>query len=560
MFTTRGTTGRSVLDHDFKRITRTFSNPSQQSIILKQERVVSSMEIDNSRRSSFSEIRTAEFVSYCKDQDLNKQITGNKDGDGDGEYSYLDDTEEELEEEVAVGMAYMSSSTTDIIENSINVDKSSTNNAKEKAVSIISDPSDDVMEGLLDPQTAEVIDSMPSDNRGDVGDFELGEFNDDDTQNLEENGLQHTLEESATNNSCGVDNLKYVNDTTENVTRNDTSAGETNKLTEKDDQSSGESARIIDLNKKFNEKIEMIERAFIDGTMALRTALIAFRDLMELLPRDIQQRISESSGNVNVHEIPHGVNADIFLPSSSITTVQETPNESDTNISDENFSAPSQNVILTPKSSSPSSDGPNVLLTPEPERPNLKRKGKQIESQDEKRRAVNEYSPKRPRSAFNYFTQDIYSSGGTAHVSPKDRFKFVRKKWKEMPEPEKDKYLEMAYADRKRYERESASKELRLRHDKPSEGERELLYVLVPTPTHQVLSAYQDYRDTLASSSTTSSNQLGQSRYEGDINTTNDTAETDNIVQDEGSTSVAINHSSNNNEVGAFVEQETFSF
>ncbi|CAG8578234.1 15415_t:CDS:2 [Dentiscutata heterogama] len=533
MFTTRGTTGRSVLDHDFKRITRTFSNPSQQSIILKQERVVSSMEIDNSRRSSFSEIRTAEFVSYCKDQDLNKQITGNvhhKDGD----------------------------------ENSINVDKSSTN-VKEKNVSIISVPSDDVMEGLLDPKTAEVIDSMPSDNRGDVGDFELGEFNDDDTQNLEENGLRHTLEESTTNNSClerhdGVDNLKYVNDTIESVTRNDSSAGETNKLNEKDEQSSGESTKIIDLNKKFNEKIEMIERAFIDGTMALRTALIAFRDLMELLPKDVQQRISESSGNINVHEIPHGVNADIFPPSSSVTTVQETPNETDTNISletDETFSAPpSQNVILTPESSSPSSDGPNILLTPEPERPSLKRKGKQIESQDEKRRAVNEYSPKRPRSAFNYFMQDIYSSGGTAHVTPKERFKFVRKKWKEVPEPEKDKYLEMAYADRKRYEREIASKELRLRHDKPSEGERELLYVLVPTPTHQVLSAYQDYRDTLASSSTTSSNQLGQSCHEDDINTTNDTAETDNIVQDEeGSTSVAINHSSNNNEVGAFVDQ-----
>lgn len=144
MFTTRGTTGRSILDHDFKRITRTLSNhtdPSQQSIILKQERIVSSMEIDNSRRSSFSEIRTAEFVSnvqYCKDQDHNKQITGNvHHEDGDGDESYIDDTEEELEEEIAVGMAYMSNS----------------------AISV---PSDDVMDDLFVPKTAQIIDSMPS--------------------------------------------------------------------------------------------------------------------------------------------------------------------------------------------------------------------------------------------------------------------------------------------------------------------------------------------------------------------------------------------------------------
>ncbi|CAG8804254.1 6952_t:CDS:2, partial [Gigaspora margarita] len=381
MFTTRGTTGRSILDHDFKRITRTLSNhtdPSQQSIILKQERIVSSMEIDNSRRSSFSEIRTAEFVSnvqYCKDQ----------------------------EEEIAVGMAYMSNSTTNIIENSIIMGESSTK-AKEKNIPAISVPSDDVMDDLFVPKTAQIIDSMPSDNRGDIGDFELGEFNDEYIQNLDENSLRHTLEESSndfgvkeidgrkvqekstTNNSShdGVDNLKYVKDTTKNVTRSDSFANKTNKLDEKNDQSSGEGSRILDLNQKFNEKIEMIERAFIDGTMALRTALIAFRDLMELIPKDIQQRIAESSGNVNVHEISHEVNADIFPPSSSITTVQETPHETDTNISleiDESLSVLSnQNVILTPEPSSPSSDGPNILLTPEPERPSLKRKGKQIES------------------------------------------------------------------------------------------------------------------------------------------------------------------------------------
>ncbi|RIB17332.1 hypothetical protein C2G38_1441445 [Gigaspora rosea] len=181
---------------------------------------------------------------------------------------------------------------------------------------------------------------------------------------------------------------------------------------------------------------------------------------MELLPKDIHQRIAESSGNVNVHEISHEVNADIFPPSSTITTVQETPHETDTNISretDESLSVlPSQNVILTPEPSSPSSDGPNILLTSEPERPNLKRKGKQIESPNEKRRAVKEYSPKRPRSAFNYFMREIFSSGGAAHVLPKDRLKLVRKKWNELSDSDKDKYFEMAHADRKRYEREIA--------------------------------------------------------------------------------------------------------
>ncbi|CAG8827124.1 27978_t:CDS:2, partial [Gigaspora margarita] len=144
-----------------------------------------------------------------------------------------------------------------------------------------------------------------------------------------------------------------------------------------------------------------------------------------------------------------------------------------------------------------------------------------------------------------------FSSGSTAHVLPKDRFKLVRKKWNELPDSDKDKYFEMAHADRKRYEREIAGKELRLRHDKPSEGERELLYVLVPTPTPQVLSAYQDYKDTVASSSTSNSNQLGQSCSENDI-----IEIVDNFEQDESSKSVARNLSSNLNEVDALSDQE----
>ncbi|CAG8724602.1 5853_t:CDS:1, partial [Racocetra persica] len=93
----------------------------------------------------------------------------------------------------------------------------------------------------------------------------------------------------------------------------------------------------------------------------------------------------------------------------------------------------------------------------------------------------------------------------------------------------------------------------RRRQDRPSDGERELVYVLAPTPTRQTLSAYQDYRDTVASSSTTDSNQLDRSGYEGGTNTTNEAV--GNIVQDEGSASVAVNHASNINEVNAFTDQ-----
>ncbi|CAG8847644.1 21150_t:CDS:2, partial [Racocetra persica] len=141
---------------------------------------------------------------------------------------------------------------------------------------VISEPSDDVMEGLMDSDSAVVLDSMPpSEDRGDVGDF--------------------VIVEETTGDRSTANKLKYADDNTKTVLRSDSCASETNKLQERDEQSSGEATKIIDLNQKFREKIEMIEQAFIDGTTALRTALIAFRDLMELLPKDIQQRIAESS-------------------------------------------------------------------------------------------------------------------------------------------------------------------------------------------------------------------------------------------------------------------------
>ncbi|CAG8625968.1 7641_t:CDS:2, partial [Scutellospora calospora] len=239
------------------------------------------------------------------------------------------------------------------------------------------------------------------------------------------------------------------------------------------------------------------------------------------------------------------------------TTAQATPQRTDSNISqdtDESLSAPpSKNLILTPEPSSPSSDGPVNLLTPEPERPSKKRKGKQIESQ-EKRRIVKDYSPKKPRSALNYFTREFNSSEDTAHILPKERYKLSRKKWKEMSTAEKDKYVDKSQTDKKKYDREVAGKEHQLRHDRPSEGERELLYVLVPTPSRQMLSAYQDYHNSETSSPTTNSNRLGQNgTTRSDSNVTNDTCETvDNI---EGSTSSAVNHASNIIEADSFTDQ-----
>ncbi|CAG8603403.1 14220_t:CDS:2, partial [Racocetra fulgida] len=252
---------RSILDHDIKRITRSVSNhtdlPQPSSIILKQERVVSSMEIENSRQS-VSEIRTVSNVHYFKDQDLNKQITDSvRHENGSGDDSYLDDTEEELEEEVAVGMAYMNSTT----RIPIKAGESSTS-PKEKDKPVITELSDDVMEGLMDSDTAVILDSLaPSENRGDVGDFVIGEFNDvENNQNVNENDLrveETTGDREMARKESTANKLKYADDNTKTVLRSDSCASETNKLQERDEQSSGEATKIIDLNQKFREKIEM---------------------------------------------------------------------------------------------------------------------------------------------------------------------------------------------------------------------------------------------------------------------------------------------------------------